>query len=189
MGYIPSTKVKCNFDIIVSPRVNVRDLTAPAVVGGLMVVFGNALRSDWPDESYRFAHPWAADPAGAEAAIEPSWLSEANRELDGLLILEPGWDSYGAKRIDPEAVESARQVIRAIARPDTPAPSIVPTSSGGVQIEWHTRGIDLEIELQPNDRIFIIFEDLGSGEKWEQEASRSQLRQVKEAVRRLSRPA
>ncbi len=31
----------------------------------------------------------------------------------------------------------------------TPPPSVVPTWNGGVQVEWHRNGVDLEIEVSP----------------------------------------
>jgi hypothetical protein len=36
-------------------------------------------------------------------------------------------------------------MLGSICRPNTPAPQIVPGSSGDLQIEWHTQAVDIEI--------------------------------------------
>jgi hypothetical protein len=41
----------------------------------------------------------------------------------------------------------------------TPKPSVVPTSRGGIQLEWHRAGVDLEIEIESPDRVNVFFED------------------------------
>jgi hypothetical protein len=34
---------------------------------------------------------------------------------------------------------------------ETPAPQFVPTSEGGIQVEWHLGGIDFELLFNPNE--------------------------------------
>jgi hypothetical protein len=54
---------------------------------------------------------------------------------------------------------------------------VVPTARGGIQLEWHTRGIDLEIELAVPEGIHVLYEDAAGEEEWELEpgASRERL--------------
>ncbi len=52
---------------------------------------------------------------------------------------------------------------------DTPTPAVVPTSRGGVQLEWHTREIDVEVEIPSPDHITVSYEDHRSGKEWEDE--------------------
>jgi len=33
-------------------------------------------------------------------------------------------------------------------KPATPLPQVVPSSDGGVQLEWHEKGIDLELHIR-----------------------------------------
>jgi hypothetical protein len=66
-------------------------------------------------------------------------------------------------------VAQALELVFKTLRDDSPAPSVVPTSSGGLQLEWHTGGIDLEVEFVSTSRIWGLFEDRVTGEKWEKD--------------------
>ncbi|HEY3241769.1 MAG TPA: hypothetical protein VGM03_00330 [Phycisphaerae bacterium] len=54
---------------------------------------------------------------------------------------------------------------------DAPAPAVVPTSRGGLQLEWHTRGIDLEIEFETPHRLRGYFHDHQTHTSWEKDLS------------------
>ncbi len=66
-----------------------------------------------------------------------------------LLALKENWDSYGAPIISKIAVDAALQLRNVLAA----VPSFVPMSNGGVQVEWHSLGFDVELEIQPNGRL------------------------------------
>jgi hypothetical protein len=68
---------------------------------------------------------------------------------------------------------------------DTPEPQIVPTPSGGVQMEWHTRGIDLEIETLGGGRFGAFFEDARTGATWEGDVEVADSR-LSDAIRALA---
>lgn len=87
------------------------------------------------------------------------WLSPTIERLNQLLALPENWDLDGAPRVDPRAAIAALELLGAAARPDTPVPSIVPTDEGGVQLEWHMREIDLEVEVTPTGRVHGFFVD------------------------------
>jgi hypothetical protein len=63
-------------------------------------------------------------------------------ELDRLLLLEPGWDSYAADPVSHESVAQARQCLyetwRYLGRDSEPV--IGPTPSGGVVLSWRRPG-------------------------------------------------
>jgi hypothetical protein len=48
-----------------------------------------------------------------------------------------------------------------------PRPSIVPTSKGGIQLEWHIGLIDVEIECMPTGHAQLSGDDADSGESVE----------------------
>jgi hypothetical protein len=97
----------------------------------------------------------------------PAWLVRVLPVVGDVLSLPPNWDSYGAPRVAPACVAAALRWLVETLRDDTPTPSIVPTSRGGVQIEWHTRGIDMEIEVVTPSRMRGAYEDHRTGHSWE----------------------
>ena len=100
---------------------------------------------------------------------EPAWVKPTAQAMDELLALEPDWDSYGALTVDPWHVYTMLQVLALVMRDDTPVPSVCPTNRGGVQVEWHERGIDLEIETLSTYTLGVSFEDSLTGTEWDRE--------------------
>jgi hypothetical protein len=87
----------------------------------------------------------------------PEWLSRTEEAIESLLTLPENWDSYGARVIEARIVRAAIELLRSIVQLDTPQPVIVPTNRGGIQIEWHTRGIDLEIEITADGEVRVLY--------------------------------
>ncbi len=65
------------------------------------------------------------------------WLDEAQRRLEELKGFRQDWDSYGGLPITPRSIESVRKYLTHLAA-DTPRALVVPTSQGGVSLEWNT---------------------------------------------------
>jgi hypothetical protein len=110
----------------------------------------------------------------SEATISilvPGWFDGVDRKLMSFVNLEPNWNSYGARPVHESVARAASDLLRQLVRRTAPEPSVVPTSGGGVQFEWHTRNHDLEIELPSPGRLLAVFEDRASGEEWEREFS------------------
>jgi len=80
--------------------------------------------------------------------IEPDWLFSTLDLLQKLYDLSPNWDGYDASKIDIKSLESTLKFLMEILPSNAPTPAIIPTPNGNVQIEWHERGIDLEIEIR-----------------------------------------
>ncbi len=97
------------------------------------------------------------------------WVGPTIKGLAALLALGPDWDSYGAATIDLRRVQAAGELLGTIMQPETPTPTVVPTSGGGVQLEWHEVAVDLEIEIVSRQRYLVAFEDHRSGDEWEGE--------------------
>ncbi len=65
-----------------------------------------------------------------------------------LLSLPMGWDSYGASALSPIVVGTAFRFLDQFMTDDMPCPQLVPTSHGGVNVEWHLNdGCDIEVEF------------------------------------------
>lgn len=100
---------------------------------------------------------------------EPAWLGPTTQRVAELLDLPDNWDSYGGRPIDRAAVARALQFLGKVMQPATPPPTIIPTSHGSVELEWHTRGVDLEVRPLPSGGASVYCEDQRSGEQWEAE--------------------
>jgi hypothetical protein len=88
-----------------------------------------------------------------------NWYRPICQDLFNLLSLRPNWDSYGAYAIEIESVVNALNMLEKIADLNTPKPSVVPTVLGGIQLEWHTKGIDLEIEIDPAGKGSVFYQN------------------------------
>jgi len=56
------------------------------------------------------------------------------------------------------------KLLASVCGPKTITPSLVPLSSGGVQMEWHHGTIDLEITIYSPSRIEVFLCDENTGE-------------------------
>lgn len=86
------------------------------------------------------------------ALTNPPWIVEAERRLTKLMNLGEDWDGEGSSA--PTA-RLAGEVIRYLldgTQHDTPAPHISAVGCGGLQVEWHNSGYDLEIHFFDDDQ-------------------------------------
>jgi hypothetical protein len=115
------------------------------------------------------------------------WVRPVAKKLDELLSLPQNWDSYGAPKIADSVVPTVIGLLQDVMLPTTPIPQIFPTSSGGVQLEWHQNGVDLEIEIDPHDfaHVHFVCENSVQSEEFEGEASTHQ-KELAEQIRFLS---
>lgn len=118
-------------------------------------------------------------------ALWPEWARSAFDRLFALLDLRPNWDSYGGRSIDVKAADKAMSLLLELMNDRSPAPTIVPTPVGGVQLEWHQRGIDLEIEVLPAGPPTVFARNAHTGSKWEDELP-SALTRIREAIAQIS---
>lgn len=97
---------------------------------------------------------------------EPRWLYPTLSHFQEMLQLPEGWDSYGASLISDEAIAEAADVLVRLKLPlETPEPSVVPGSSGSVQLEWHRCGADVEIHISSAGDATAFLSD--EGEEYE----------------------
>jgi hypothetical protein len=95
---------------------------------------------------------------------EPAWtgFGKSAREVVDLLKLKPGWNSYSAKPVDPGNVKQAIEILARFPEAGSPSPAVVPTVRGGIQLEWHASGINLEIYIESPDEISFFAEEAGT---------------------------
>lgn len=116
---------------------------------------------------------------------EPAWLFPTLKAMAGVLALPSNWDSYGARPMDLGAFSTALRTLDRVMGKDTLAPTVVPTAEGGIQFEWHTHGIDLEIEIPPVGPSYASFQNRQDNTEWEGDLSIN-LERLRDVMSRLS---
>jgi hypothetical protein len=96
----------------------------------------------------------------------PAWFVPLLINLCELGDLPSDWDSYGALSIDPDIAASAVTLLLNIMAEYDAMPAVVPTSHGGVLLEWHDGGIDLEVDVRSPSSIDVYFEYDGVEEEF-----------------------
>ena len=87
----------------------------------------------------------------------PDQLLPVVSQLLELLALDSGWNSYGARRIDPRSVVAAVRLLVKV-RWDGPLPSVSPTPQGGVQLEWGGQDDGVELLFSSNGTLSAVIE-------------------------------
>ncbi len=91
----------------------------------------------------------------------PEWFVPSLRRCAPLLSLPCGWNSAGAPPIEARAIQLAMDALWSFMADKGSLPQWTPTRSGGVQLDWHENGIDLEIEFAPDAAEgYAVFSDV-----------------------------
>lgn len=77
----------------------------------------------------------------ALVARTPRPADEVEQRFAYLANFDPGWDSYGADKIDPAAIATARSVLASLATPV----HIGGTVEGGIMLAWDDEHVTVEI--------------------------------------------
>ena len=120
---------------------------------------------------------------GEKTGEERGWLEVVSEAIAGLPWYEGNLPD-GRAPPQPRAAVEIMSLLAAILEDDTISPSSVNTTwAGGVAVEWHIGGIDLEIACQPDGTAEYSFEDRG-GEEYEGPV-REDLTRLRHLIRRL----
>ena len=95
---------------------------------------------------------------------EPTAFWKVMSAFKRLAKLTPNWDSYKAQPLSPVAVRRSFDLLTTLLRDDVPEPTVIPTSEGGLQFEWHRQGVDVEVHVPPSGptAYLIVDEDAGT---------------------------
>lgn len=134
----------------------------------------NANVMDWED----------ASPPDATALVGSGvqCISTISERLQELLDLPVGWDGHRGQALSLDTAYFALDLAQRVFLRWTPCPHVVPMSSGGVQLEWHEKGIDLEIEVVAPNEIVVSFEDVSTGVAVEDIEMTTNLEQLAEFI-------
>ena len=120
---------------------------------------------------------------GEKTGYDKGWLEFVAREMAVLPWYESNLPD-GRTPPQPRAAVGLISVLATTLESDTIAPSSVNTTwSGGVAVEWHISGIDLEIACHPDGTVEFNFEDQ-LGEEYEGTATEDMV-QLRQFVSRL----
>jgi len=117
----------------------------------------------------------------------PTWLLPVIEEFVKVAALPENWDREGGLQIDPNLMNRALQTLDRLLSPGGAPPGVVPLSNGGLQLEWHRKGKDFEIEFNPNGEIEFYFFDEETSEEAEG-AAENGLDQLEEYLGRVCLP-
>ena len=116
----------------------------------------------------------------------PAWAPKIIPSFETLLNLPDDSNSYDVARVSPENVIATIRLLTTLLKDRTKLPAIVPTSRGTIDLEWHTRGIDLVVRVASASEVQVSFEDLGTGEEWDRDLRASNLTPLLPIIARLS---
>lgn len=99
----------------------------------------------------------------------PTWLLHATERAGALLVLPFDWDLQGAPAINPTTIQTALDALCLLMDQHSSLPAWTPTREGGVQLDWHENGIDLEIEFGPSlpDGYAVLADREGRIAEWD----------------------
>jgi len=119
------------------------------------------------------------------APRQAPWVGGLNTRLAELMHLPVGWDGSGARSISQRVIVATAAFLGqpGMASVAT-SPDIVPTTEGGLQIEWHTESIDLVLEILPGAAASALVIDREQGIETEGSIVSCQL-ELASALRRL----
>lgn len=108
--------------------------------------------------------------------------------LGPISALRRGWNSHSAPPVAPEVLEVARELLTQIVGRGMSEPQVVPTSRGGLTLEWASPTTEFAITLHPDADVSMTayYADDDAGLEWELPLPTADLR-VEEALSRLER--
>ena len=97
----------------------------------------------------------------------PAQLLRAIDRASALLQLPKGWNSHDAEPVSETAFRQTIEFLTTYLVPGIADPMLVPTVRGGLQLEWHRREVDIEVEVSPDGSVSWCAEDRRTGEEFE----------------------
>ena len=114
----------------------------------------------------------------------PGWVKPTIAAFNEIGNLSDNWDTYGGKAINVEVIRQSFSLLRSVMQPNSPTPSIVPLSDGGLQIEWHRKKQDLEIVFPFEEDGLFLYSNRATGN--ELEGSVREIEKLADLIGRLA---
>ena len=84
------------------------------------------------------------------------WFVPTLQAMIALPWTSDGWVTDGVRTQQASLSQMLSLLVRALDS-CVPPPTVVPTPEGGIQVEWHRNGVDLEIESAPSGQVEFFF--------------------------------
>ena len=97
-------------------------------------------------------------PVGVERSTLDALMPVMER-LAELMSMPRGWNSYDANPISGTALRRTIEFLLEHVAFGIDHPAVVPTIRGGLQLEWHNNGLDIEVEVAPDGPVTFFVED------------------------------
>ena len=97
-------------------------------------------------------------PTGIERSMLDVLMPVIERMAE-LVALPRGWDSRNASPVSDTALRRAIEFLLEYVADGIDGPVVVPTVRGGLQLEWHNNGVDVEVEVAPDGHVSCLAED------------------------------
>jgi hypothetical protein len=91
------------------------------------------------------------------------WMIDLQERFDELASLPIGWDGYLGRPVSFTCAYFAANLIERLYLEGVPAPQLVPGGDGTVQLEWHRKQFDVEIDILAPCEIAATRRDLRTG--------------------------
>lgn len=95
------------------------------------------------------------DQSGNQTPL-PTWAGDAEQQLQLLVELPRGWDGRRAEPVTELAVKTVVLVLAEVMAGGTPSPQYFPLPDGGLQVEWHAGGHDIEVEVEGDGSLHVL---------------------------------
>lgn len=153
---------------------DLRDFQRPPPRGGIRA-FSTSSGSEIPVRSYQ------EDSISTTIVSDPN-LKKTWERIEELLELKPGWDGYGAKRMDPVTARFGWGIAVALQTADMVTPFVAPLAYGGIQVEWENDDALLEVEIRAPFDVHVLYVDRVSGREIEKLLTEADLTELNNIV-------
>jgi hypothetical protein len=108
-----------------------------------------------PPQSFGYAPPPSHGPV-SYTLLSARWFQPVVQRLVDLTRLPRNWDSYGGVAVMSANATDALWFLARFLESASVPPWVVPLSDGGVQLEWHRDGVDLEVVFSAEGNEFAL---------------------------------
>lgn len=95
---------------------------------------------------------------GTDPWSRPWFVEYVEAELNELLGLSEGWDGRRARPVTVAAIQGTIDVLAALMNETSAPPQLFPLPDGGLQLEWHVGGNDVEVEIDADGEAHALAE-------------------------------